>query len=80
MYYLLAVGLIILGLIGLYGSIFKYTREKHKNVKFTRTGQGLDSVILVIILELLPWQLVKVIFLFSSALAVFIGIMILITM
>lgn len=36
MYYLLSGGLIIFGLIGLYGSLFKYTREQHKKTKFTR--------------------------------------------
>jgi O-antigen/teichoic acid export membrane protein len=80
MYYLLSFGLIIFGLIGLYGSIFKYTKEQHKNAKFTSSGQGFDGLLLAILMELFPWWIGKIILILSSALAVFIGIMILITM
>lgn len=80
MYYLLSVGLIIFGLIGLYGSVFKYTREQHKKTKFTPSGQGFDGLFLAILMNLLPWGMVKAIFILSSALAVFIGVMLLLTM
>nr|MDP5194032.1 hypothetical protein [Neobacillus sp. 179.-C4.2 HS] len=80
MYYLLSFGLIILGLLGLYGSIIKYTEEQHKKAKFTSPGQGFDGLLLAILMKLLPWWIGKTILILSSALAVFIGVMILITM
>ncbi|MDQ0971695.1 hypothetical protein QFZ31_001573 [Neobacillus niacini] len=80
MYYLLSFGLMIFGLIGLYGSIFKYTKEQHKKSKLTSSGQGFDGLLLAILMKLLPWWIAKNILIQSSALAVFIGVMILITM
>lgn len=80
MYYLLSVGLIILGLLGLCVSIFSYTKEQTKKMKFTGTGQGLDDAILALIMNFLPWWMVKTIFILSSVVAIFIGIMILLTM
>lgn len=80
MYYLLAIGLIGLGIVGMYVSIFKYTKDQYKSVKFTGTGQGLDGAIFAAIMNVLPWWMVKGFFVFSSLVAVFIGFMILLTM
>ncbi len=80
LYYLLSIGLIGLGTVGLYVTIFKYTKEQYKSVKFTGTGQGLDGAIFAAIMNVLPWWMVKTFLIFSSVVAVFIGVMILITM
>ncbi|PKG25258.1 hypothetical protein [Niallia nealsonii] len=79
MYYLLSIGLIILGFLGLFVTIFKYTKEQKNKVKFTGTGQGLDAYIFTNMLNLLPWWIVKIILILSSVIAVFVGIMIILT-
>jgi cell division protein FtsW (lipid II flippase) len=80
LYILLSVGLIVLGIVGLYGSIFKYSKEQHKKMTFTSTGQGLDGVIYAIIMNLMPWWFAKTILILSSLLAVLVGVMMLLTM
>lgn len=80
LYYLLSIGLILLGILGLYGTIFKYTKEQSKKMKFTVTGQGFDAIIIAKVLNLLPWWMVKIILMISSLIAVLIGVMILLTM
>lgn len=80
MYYLLSFGLILLGLIGLFVTIFRYTKEVYKKTKFTGSGQGLDGAIFALILNLLPWWMVKIFLIISSVLAIFIGVMVLLTM
>jgi hypothetical protein len=76
----LSIGLILLGILGLYGTFFKYTEEQHKKMEFTGTGQGLDGLILAIFMKILPWWFAKIILILSSLLAVLIGVMMLLTM
>jgi hypothetical protein len=46
LYYLLSIGFLILIILGLFVSIFRYTKEQNKKMKFTGTGQGLVGAIL----------------------------------
>ncbi|TSI05990.1 hypothetical protein [Lysinibacillus sp. BW-2-10] len=77
---ILAFGTIIFGLIALVVTIFKYTKDVHKEDNFTGGSYDLFGFIFYLIMAIFPWWFAKTVLIFISIGVIFVGIMILLTM
>lgn len=78
--YLLGFGMIIFGLIALFATIFKYTKEEHKKDNFSSGNYDLFGFILSMIMTIFPWWFAKTILILISIGVIFIGVMMFLTM
>ncbi|RAP75949.1 hypothetical protein [Paenibacillus montanisoli] len=76
----LGIGIIILGITGVYAALFKYSKKTHRSMKLTTSNPSLLATILASILQSLPWWVSRVFFLLVSLMAIMIGAMTLVTM
>jgi len=74
-----AFGMIILGLIALVATIFKYSKDEHKKDNFSSGSYDLFGYIFSLIMTIFPWWFAKTILILISIGVVFVGVMMLIT-
>jgi hypothetical protein len=72
--------MILFGLIAMFATIFKYSKDEHKKANFSGASNDLFGYIFSFIMTIFPWWFAKTVLILISIGVIFVGVMMLITM